>query len=348
MVKSFYTNIINPNLGTDSPSSNVTNPMTTTLDMGGNPIIGASQATQNNGVPTLSQVQGLIANSSGGWNGNATSSLNMNLNPIKNTNYIGFAPNGFLVPTKPTLTIQNDSSSLTSGLSVCEQGGANPGLIYDSYYNKPPGDLPNLAIVDGNLEYKEEIVLTAQSGTQNIETLALYTPLDAGSVMLPVSSNIPAVNDTTFKMNGSMTYNSTNRTLNSGSAGSGYASSNFTFGNGSILGWSTVLNHPSLSVSVGFYRPPTTAGQPPTLLYQATITNNASNAQQILLQYDTSAGEAGFDIGTPVTINTPISVSYFNNIFQVLIDGVVVPLCDSNNPAGANIPLTQTTDLNLI
>jgi hypothetical protein len=71
------------------------------------------------------------------WVGTATSSLDMNLNPILDTNYVAFAPNGILVPTKPTLTIQSDSSSLTSGFSVCEQGGANPGLIYDSYYNKP-------------------------------------------------------------------------------------------------------------------------------------------------------------------------------------------------------------------
>ena len=66
MVKSFYTNIINPNLGTDSPSSNVTNPMGATLDMGGNYIINTAQANQSNGVPTLSQVQALITAGGGG------------------------------------------------------------------------------------------------------------------------------------------------------------------------------------------------------------------------------------------------------------------------------------------
>ena len=71
------------------------------------------------------------------WVGTATSSLNMALNPILDTNYVAFAPNGTLVPTKKTLTIQSDSSSITTGFSICEQGGANVGLIYDSYYNKP-------------------------------------------------------------------------------------------------------------------------------------------------------------------------------------------------------------------
>jgi hypothetical protein len=204
MVKSFYTNIINPNLGTDSPSSNVTNPMTTTLDMGGNPIIGASEATQNNGVPTLSQVQGLIANSSG-WNGNATSTLDMNFNAITDVFYQTFKNQNTQVDAD-SLSFQCQQVDGKSLMTI-QQGQYSPqGVIYDSHYNQPPGDLPNLAIVDGNLEYKEEIVLTAQSGTQNIETLALYSSLDPGSIMLPVSSNIPAVNATTFKMNGSMTY----------------------------------------------------------------------------------------------------------------------------------------------
>jgi hypothetical protein len=62
----------------------------------------------------------------------------MKVNPIENTSYIGFAPIGISGSTKPSLTIQSEVSSTLSGLSVCTNGGGNPGKIYDSFYNKPP------------------------------------------------------------------------------------------------------------------------------------------------------------------------------------------------------------------
>jgi hypothetical protein len=86
------------------------------------------------------------------FNGTATSALNMNSNPIENTTYIGFAPIGISGYNKPSLTIQSDNSSTLSGLSVCTHGGVNPGLIYDSYYNKPP--FGATATSDLNMNFK--------------------------------------------------------------------------------------------------------------------------------------------------------------------------------------------------
>ena len=130
MVKSFYTNIINPNLGTDSPSSNVTNPMGATLDMGGNYIINTAQANQSNGVPTLSQVQALITagggGGGGGWVPTATSDLNMNSHSITNLASV------ILVGTEESNQLLMD----TGLLSITRDGLHTVGHIYDSFYNR--------------------------------------------------------------------------------------------------------------------------------------------------------------------------------------------------------------------
>jgi hypothetical protein len=108
------------------------------------------------------------------WVGNATSPLIMNLHPIESTTYIAFNPNGILVPTKPILTMQSDSTSLTSGFSISQEGGANPGLIYDSYYNKPPF----VATATDNLDMTGHAILNAASITlPGDELLSIDTQL---------------------------------------------------------------------------------------------------------------------------------------------------------------------------
>ena len=343
MVKSFYTNIINPNLGTDSPSSNVTNPMGATLDMGGNYIINTAQANQSNGVPTLSQVQALITagggGGGGGWVPTATSDLNMNSHSITNLASV------ILVGTEESNQLLMD----TGLLSVTRDGGATYGYIYDSRYNTPSGNLDGLTIVNGDLEYNDAIVLTTEPVTTSIGTLSCTTSFSANT-LLPPYSNYPPINATTCTLSANMTYNSGNLSFIS-TNGQSTAFSNFAVGNGSIISCTKFTNTIVSSVQgiLGFCTANPTAGQPPVLMYEAAVVPDPNNPQLLLgIVYANLQNELAFIYTTRiVTLDNAISVVYANNIFQVLVDGVIEQMCNSNNPLFANMPLSQTSNLSL-
>ena len=128
-----YANIINPNLPSDSPTSTVTNPMTTNLSMGGNKIVSVNRATAPDSVPTLGQVQSLIDN--GSWVPTATSDLNMNYKNITTAQSYGLQPSQ---PTNPPLILSNQGTGNNLLLAMAKEGGDGMAFVYDTVYNKPP------------------------------------------------------------------------------------------------------------------------------------------------------------------------------------------------------------------
>ena len=130
-----YANIINPNLPSDSPTSTVTNPMTTNLSMGGNKIVSVGTAVALDSVPSLGQVQSLIG--SGTWVGTATSYLNMQGNYIYQADYVDFV-NQDLDGSGTPLTIQARTINSKPVMTIQTRDATQEGIIYDSVFNQPP------------------------------------------------------------------------------------------------------------------------------------------------------------------------------------------------------------------
>ena len=128
-----YANMINPNLPTDSPSSTVTNPMTTNLSMGGNKIVSVHPAVANDSVPTLGQVQSLINNNT--FCPTATSDLNMNYYNVSNSRSLGLMAT---TPSNPPLVLTNQGTGENLLLGMSAPNGTGMSYIYDTVYNKPP------------------------------------------------------------------------------------------------------------------------------------------------------------------------------------------------------------------
>ena len=349
----YYPNIINPNDPVNGSNVPFSNPMTGALDMGGFQVINSSDAVLPNSLTTLSQVSGLIASSGGsggggggggGWVGTATSELNMNSLPIQNASYIGIK-NGF---DNNQLTIVNSSTSTHRSFGYSDLGGGHYTQFYDTVYNPPSGNLDGLTIVNGDLEYNDAIVLTADPSTTSIGTLSCTTSYSANT-LLPPYSNFPPINATTCTLSANMTYNSGNHSFIS-SNGQSTAFSNFAVGNGSTISWTQLTNTVVSSVEavVGFYTPNATAGQPPVLVFSAMIIPNGDELS-VAISYTNLQGDiATLQTDDYVTLDTSISLVYADNIFQVLVDGVILPLCTSNNPVFANMPLSQTSNLSLL
>ena len=173
----YYPNIINPNLPiSGAGSSTVSNPMTQDLDMGGNAIISSGPAGNPSGVPTLGQVQALIA-----------------------------------------------------------QGGGGSGIA-------------GLTAINNVLKYNGDVVLCAQSGTSNIETLTATSNYVANSVLLahPHSSSIhnnpPKIAETITTSNfvfGSGMSLTNDKNLQGIAGNSSSISSQFVFNGGCSLGFTS-------------------------------------------------------------------------------------------------------------
>ena len=166
-----YTNIINPNLPSDSPASTVTNPMTTNLSMGGNKILNVNRATAPDSVPTLGQVQSLIDD--GSWVPTATSDLNMNYNNIKTAKSYGLQPSQ---PTNPPLILSNQGTGDNLLLAMAKEGGDGMAFVYDTVYNKPPtASFVSTATSDLNM------------GAHNISNLSEIDMVGAGNSTIALS-----------------------------------------------------------------------------------------------------------------------------------------------------------------
>ena len=186
MSKIFYANIINPNILQSTVLDPVSNPMASNLDLGMNQIINIGEASDPNGVPTLSQVNSLIA-SSVAFSGDATFNLNMNNKDIQNVKQLGFQ----IGNTTSTLSCDGNGNLMSnnSAMLITDQNirtYITPGFTGDIDMNDhninnvkqiefADGSSNSLTTMNNNLVYNGNTVLTTQNTPTILQTLNLIS-----------------------------------------------------------------------------------------------------------------------------------------------------------------------------
>ena len=200
----YYANIINPNILQSTVLDPVSNPMASNLDLGMNQIVNVGEASDPNGVPTLSQVNSLIASSThsaSSFTGNATFDINMNDNDLLNVKHLHLATSGstsvqvsadvngnVLLETAKVITSDNIASYIPAG-------GFTGNATFDIDMNDhninnvqqidfAGGSTNSLSTLNNNLVYNGHTVLTTQTNVTVAQTLDLISNVGSYSILL--------------------------------------------------------------------------------------------------------------------------------------------------------------------